>query len=368
MKAAAEHGFLHGKPTEVAPGKIEDALRGIWRQAAHTAGGSVSRACLLTLIGVAADAGMHEEVEASLDAASRRLPSRTILLALDPRAPEGLTATINTNFHEEGANGPRQLYSEEIHLKAGGAAVRRLANMVQTLRVTDVPAVLFWPGEAPAVDDPALELLDGVDRLVVDSRDYRDARDLVALHRLAHGRVTVGDLTWQRLFAWRTLIAHLFDGPPFAEYLRQLDRVTLTRSGSHATGTYLLAGWLASRLGWAQPMGWEADEDSEAWHLIRPDGRPVVLIIRSAPGFHPGLNRVGLESAHHAKPVSVVLERGARVFKLRGTGMPARTRTLTDYEDEELLVQALRSPEEDYVITQALSMTDALLSTRDQTR
>ena len=96
--------------------------------------------------------------------------------------------------------------------------------------------------------------------------------------------------------------------------------------------------------------------------MTRPDGQTVVLIIRTAPGFHEGLSRVGLESSRHERPVSIVIERGARLFKLRGTGLPSRSRPVTDIEDEELLVQALRSPEEDFVITQALAAADALLS------
>lgn len=368
MSTAVETGFFHGEPEEVAPGKIEDALREIWREAAQQQGNSVSRACLLTLVGLANCEAVRDEVERALDMASERMPSRTILLVTEPEGKDSLRATINTNFHQQAVNGSRQLYSEEIHLDACGAAVRRLTSMVQTLRVTDVPAVLYWPGEAPSVDDVGLDLLDAVDRLIVDSREFRDARDLVAIHRLASGRVAVGDLTWQRLFAWRTLIAHLFDGPPFGEYVKHLDRVTLTRSGAHPAGTYLLAGWLVSRLGWQRPLRWECEDDGEAWHLTRPDGKPVVLTIRSAPGFHQGLNRVGIEASHHERPVSVVIERGARVFKLRGTGLPGRSRTVTDIPDDELLVQALRSPEEDFVITQALSATDALLSAGEAQR
>jgi glucose-6-phosphate dehydrogenase assembly protein OpcA len=367
VSSTTEARLLHGKPKEVSPSRIEDELREVWRSAAEDESGTVSRACLLTLAGYANSPAVRDEVEGAMDMASRRMPSRTILLVADATAKEQLRATINTNFHESGTEGGRQLYSEEIHLEASGAAVLRLPSLLQTLRVTDVPAVLYWPGDPPTIDDPGLYLLDAVDRLIVDSRDFRDVRDLVAIHRLAKGRVTLGDLTWQRLFPWRTLIAHLFDGPPFADYVHYLDRVTLTRSGAHPAGTYLLAGWLASRLGWQRPQRWECEEDCEGWHMTRPDGEPVVLLIRSAPGSHDGLSRVGLESSRHKLPISVVIERGARLFKLRGTGLPARSRPVTDIDDEELLVQALRSPEEDFVITQALAATDALLVAAEPT-
>jgi glucose-6-phosphate dehydrogenase assembly protein OpcA len=360
-EVAVDPAFHHGSPHEVPPGKIEESLREIWRAAAVADGASVSRACLLTLAGYAGNPEDQDQVEAALDMASRRMPSRTLLLVGDADGPDNLRATINTNFHDQEIGGGRQLYSEEVHLEASGKAVHRLPSLVQTLRVTDVPAVLYWPGRVPAKDDPGRAVLAAVDRLVVDSRDFLDARDLCELYGLVQGRVQVGDLSWQRLTPWRTLVAHLFDGPPFAEHVLHLDRVTLTRSGAHPAATYLMAGWLASRLGWQRPLKWECDEDSEAWHLTRPDGKPVVLIIRHAPGFHEGLNRVGLESSGHERPVSIVLERGARLFKLRGTGLPPRSRPIADMDDDELLVQALRSPEEDHVITQALAAANALL-------
>ncbi|MDB5101163.1 MAG: glucose-6-phosphate dehydrogenase [Cyanobacteria bacterium RYN_339] len=364
-EVAVDPSFHQGTPHEVPPGKIEDALREIWRAAAAAGGGTVSRACLLTLAGYAANPEDQDNLEAALDMASRRMPSRTLLLVADVSGPDNLRASINTNFHEQDIGGGRQLYSEEVHLHASGKAVRRLPSLLQTLRVTDVPAVLYWPGRVPLKDDPGRDLLVAVDRLIVDSRDYMDAQDLCHLYELVVGRLAVGDLTWQRLTPWRTLIAHLFDGPPFADHVLHLDRVTLTRSGAHPAGTFLMAGWLASRLGWHSPTKWECDDDSEAWHLIRPDGKPVVLIIRSAPGFHEGLNRVGLESSSHERPVSIVLERGARLFKLRGTGLPARSRPIADMDDDELLVQALRSPEEDHVITQALAAANALLTAKE---
>lgn len=365
MTPPTDGKLLQGEPAAVQPGRIEEELREIWREAASHQNGSVSRACLLTLVGLAGNGDVQGEVEAALDMASQRMPSRTVLLVACPDDADGIKATINTNFYKHGNDGTRQLYSEEIHLEAGGPAVHRLGSMVQSLRVTDVPAVMYWPGEAPLVNDPCLNVLDAVDRLIVDSRDYRDARDLVAIHRLTAGRVALGDLTWQRLFPWRTLVAHLFDGPPFAEYVRTLDRVTLTLSGPHPAGAYLMAGWLVSRLGWQRPLRWECEDDGEAWHLTRPDGQPVVLTIRNAPGFHQGLARVSLESSRHHAPISMVIERGARLFKLRGTGLPARSRTVSEIPDEELLVQALRSPEEDFVITQALAATDALLSAQE---
>lgn len=66
-------------------------------------------------------------------------------------------------------------------------------------------------------------------------------------------------------------IAQCFDAPAHREYLPKLEKVTI-EGGSNLTAGWLLAGWLATRL------GWQAQEVSATQlTLAGPDGQTVTV-------------------------------------------------------------------------------------------
>jgi glucose-6-phosphate dehydrogenase assembly protein OpcA len=66
----------------------------------------------------------------------------------------------------------------------------------------------------------------------------------------------VSDLNWGRLTSWRTLLASFWDVPDYRPLLDEIDRVEVAYDPPDvapdevAPKALLVAGWLASRLGW----------------------------------------------------------------------------------------------------------------------
>jgi glucose-6-phosphate dehydrogenase assembly protein OpcA len=60
----------------------------------------------------------------------------------------------------------------------------------------------------------------------------------------------VVDLAWLRTTAWRERLAASFDPPGRLARLRDLNAVSIRHAPGSAASGLLLAGWLASRLGW----------------------------------------------------------------------------------------------------------------------
>ena len=107
------------------------------------------------------------------------------------------------------------------------------------LLIADLPVFVRWRG-MPEFGDVFDELVDVVDRLIVDSTEWPD-------EQLAHGygelaqrfdRTVVSDIAWERTERWRRELAGAW---PFEA--REIS-VKATRAQA-----LLLAGWLRSRLG-----------------------------------------------------------------------------------------------------------------------
>jgi Glucose-6-P dehydrogenase subunit len=114
------------------------------------------------------------------------------------------------------------------------------ASIVQPLLVSDLPVFIRWRGEPPWGAPELDQLVDIVDRLIVDSTEWDDLpfpyRHLVELFP----RTAVSDIAWARTSRWRTLLASLWPTSPTSE------RFACTGTAAQA---WLLAGWLRSRLG-----------------------------------------------------------------------------------------------------------------------
>jgi glucose-6-phosphate dehydrogenase assembly protein OpcA len=142
------------------------------------------------------------------------------------------------------------------------------ASIVQPLLLPDLPVFLRWRGVPPFGERPFEELLDVVDRLIVDSTEwpglpgqYGDLADVFE-------RVMVSDIAWARTSRWRPQLASLWPG------IAEVKRIKVTGTEAQA---YLLAGWLRSRL----------DREIELEH--EPSDRLVSVEVDGEPApFPPG--------------------------------------------------------------------------------
>jgi glucose-6-phosphate dehydrogenase assembly protein OpcA len=178
-----------------------------------------------------------EAAEDVLAGLAERHPSRTIVLFPQPEEADGLEGEVEIQVFPVG--GGREICTETIRIRLKGGRAAAPASVVQPLVLPDLPVFLRWRG-VPAFGERHFEdLVDVVDRLIVDSTEWPD---LPASYEPLAGifdRVVVSDIAWTRTSRWRPHLASLWPGIAGVERLR----VTGTAAQAH-----LLAGWLRSRL------------------------------------------------------------------------------------------------------------------------
>jgi glucose-6-phosphate dehydrogenase assembly protein OpcA len=195
---------------------------------------------------------------------AERHPSRTIILVPRPREEDALDAHVSLQcFPLPGEE--RHICSEVIELHLKGRRAQGPASIVLPLLLPDLPVFCRWRGRPPFGVDALDDLVEVVDRLVVESREWDEVRD--GLHHLAElfDRTVVSDIAWARTLRWRIEIARLW--PDVAD-AREL----------HVTGpesdALLLVGWLRSRLARHVELTHERADEVEA---VEVDGQDVAL-------------------------------------------------------------------------------------------
>ena len=251
-----------GEPRAADVADLEAELSALWRSAAEdpAAKNAVTRACTLTLlIYVESDEAAYE-VNNLVAEVTRQNPCRAIIMMLEPEAsPSGLEAWVSAHCHLPVA-GEKQVCSEQITIRTQGEAGQGLASVVLPLTVSGLPIFLWWRAgdfSPPPYFDQILRVTQHV---IVDTARFSPSgthlQDLAAwLHKFS-GRIQLTDLNWSRITPWRELIAQCFDSPDRRPYLDRLAEVRIeyeqesARLVTQRAQGLLLAGWLASRLGW----------------------------------------------------------------------------------------------------------------------
>ena len=178
------------------------------------------------------------KAEQVLAGMAERHPSRTLILTPEPRRKAGLDALVDVVcFEVEGSE--RAVSSEVVELRLKGARAKAPASIVMPLLIPDLPVFCRWRGEPAWGSDELGQLLGIVDRLVVDSTEWKGLPR--SLDRLAglFDRVAVSDIAWTRTRDWRVQLSSLWPD------IRLVGTIEVT--GPHAEAL-LLAGWLRSRL------------------------------------------------------------------------------------------------------------------------
>jgi hypothetical protein len=250
--------------------EIEKELARIWAQPdlvvdmdGGRAGRHVAaRTSVLNLVVIARARETGERAAGTIQGLTGRHPSRTlVLLAADPDGPPWIDARIQAHCVLPRPDAP-ETCSELIFLTAGGESGQHLGALVTPLLVHDLPVTTWWPGDPPLASDPAAELLDATDRLVVDGASW-GGDGMARLGELAslldrYPRMSVRDFAFVRQARWREAIASVFDVAEFRPYVHHVKRISVAYATGDETGApgttnvvkplYHVA-WLASRLG-----------------------------------------------------------------------------------------------------------------------
>ncbi|MEP6636984.1 MAG: glucose-6-phosphate dehydrogenase assembly protein OpcA [Acidobacteriota bacterium] len=251
---------------------VEGQLAELWKEMAggkQIAGGDTSvddvpvlRARVANLLVFLANAELLDEVHQMMLELTAIHPSRVLLMLGAREAPDlDIEMFVESFCQTDKRTGAKRLCCEEVTLKAQGSFVAELPSAALPLVVSDLSTFLWWRDVAQAGDKVFSSLLRAADRLVIDSAEFENTqRDLGQINKLfveGHSsHVGISDLNWARLTFWRGLLADFYDVPAYQSLLDNIDHVRIDYVGPErdsetvAPQALLIAGWLASRLGW----------------------------------------------------------------------------------------------------------------------
>jgi glucose-6-phosphate dehydrogenase assembly protein OpcA len=221
-------------------------------------------------------------------------PARVLLL-IGQSASE--TSEINAEvsvWWQRHRGGPKAC-SEQITLRASGAAVERLPFAVRGLLIGDLPTNIWWlAATPPPLAGPFLsELAENAEQVVYDSIGWREPARAVAataewlgkFERPRDSRWRVAsDLNWRRLKYWRRLTAQALDPVTAPGALDSITAITIDHGPHAVVQAWLLASWLASRMGWRVQASHLKPGVEMDWKLIAKQGSVSVVLHRLTDG------------------------------------------------------------------------------------
>ncbi|MEA2124614.1 MAG: hypothetical protein QOI80_1396 [Solirubrobacteraceae bacterium] len=279
---------------DTTPSKVEAALRKLL--ADRHQHGTVQPARVLNLV-VICDRAYRGEIENRLKKVGRFHPSRTIIVAVEPKRTT-LDAWASMATQDDGV---LSVSRERVELDVGERALENLANVVAPLVVPDL-ATLVWAPHGHAVAEDALREMAQIVLVDTLEDDVAPALDRVAA---LQEDLYIVDLAWLRSTPWRERVAAAFDPPQFRDDLRTICAVTVRHREDSVAPAALFSGWLASRLNWT-PGALLRRGDHLTGRASARRGDIKITLEPVEQRDAPGLAGVTIESASGA---SVALDR-----------------------------------------------------------
>jgi glucose-6-phosphate dehydrogenase assembly protein OpcA len=383
--------------------QIERELQKLWKDAGETSsksgGGPVVRACSMTLVAPCSNDLQFDHVAQTVEQVSVRQASRAILVRVDLDRPDRqLDAHVSMVCS---AGGPQQkrLCHEQIQLFSTAGSMDGVAPTVLSLLVPDVPAYMWAPCEKLLATQMIEDLAGHADALILDSHRFSEpfkalenATRIAQNHRAnraienaaqsldaGHG-FGILDLDWKRLDVWFDAVSTAFEPLRARNLVKDLVSVKITyTSKSSASGEStrrggtsrelitpaLLAGWLASRLGWsAEGRVARTTPVSSDLRLEKSGARNISLV----PRFENDRPGSILEVALTATMGTITIRRmpGAEMgsihydhFKPASNAPPQISARLQSMNDTEALWRALSMAPRDLAFERALPVAMA---------
>jgi glucose-6-phosphate dehydrogenase assembly protein OpcA len=254
------------------PDAVERDLAALWRDLSQH--GAIARAVMSNLVvfrlrerrssarrgplglkgrdGPERQDGGNDSLDDLIDRVAARHPSRTIVIEHD-RGDHDPGQPMGTDVGVSVFGRPTAKYAIEWIVVRSACADASLPSIVRRFVRGDVPTSVWWTEDVSRVP-LRLALVETGRQLLYDSRRWRNLpagiRGVAPL--VTSGRVDVADLNWPRLAHLRLALVHASASVPSG--VAAGDTQITYRPGEEPLA-WLLAGWLAARLGWS-PKRW----------------------------------------------------------------------------------------------------------------
>ena len=265
----------------------------------HAENEQLAPARVLNLV-VIVDREWKGEIANRLGRAGRYHGSRTILCAVqDGRSTLDAVAAVSYDNPDDRLG----VMWERIEIDLGPEHLSALQTIIDPIIVSGLPTVLWAPHRH---DDAVRALLGLIDVMLLDSDDFPSAAEAFERVFAVHDDAYVIDLAWLRTTPWRERLAASFDLPMRLRALAHVDELDIRHRDGSSASALLLAGWLASRLGW-DPVPLELHTLDRREGNVRNGHGEVKIVMRETHQEAPGLGAVTISCLPE---LSLSLERG----------------------------------------------------------
>lgn len=365
---------------------IEHELATLWKDCAAEKSAeeskdefAVMRARVANLIIFTPDETQLDETNATLDELSAVHPSRALVVVAERRMDDRDIELFVSSYAQTDNRGGQRLCCEEVVLVARGKFVPELTSAAVPLLISDLPTFLWWRDRLELGDRTFADFVRATDRLVVDTAEADDAQTtLLAMARLFGEQdckhLGISDINWARLTSWRALLASFYDAPHSRAALSQLANVVIEYSAPQddpsaiAPQALLIAGWLASRLGWqisTEPV--HRDHTGLKLEVEKGNRRIRVELVRvDRPDIKPGrLARAQLATTeNNANFVVLRHENGLHLetqVTIEGVQQPGRVLPVRNRSRAQLLGRELEILCNDNIYAEAVKLAAQMI-------
>ncbi|HEY9886775.1 MAG TPA: glucose-6-phosphate dehydrogenase assembly protein OpcA [Candidatus Obscuribacterales bacterium] len=310
------------------------------------------------------------------EAIAAQNPCRVITLCPTLGQDAGVTAQVSAYCPVQKRNASNLVCCEYITLRGTKSALERVAGIVSSLLIGDLPKFVWW--KATPNPEQALfhQLADTSNCLIVDSSYFSEVEsELNKIQEITETGKYIADLNWHRLYPWQELTAEAFDPPERRESLTEIDHVSIDHEPGNAAQALMFLGWLASRLEWTPMRYVEEGGDygiRKVYFQNSHGNREIEAELASIPVADVGevigdLVGIRLTSANQKADCCTILcseTTGCMRMEAGGGAQSCRVEEVSAISDQRadlILGQQLQRWGEDILYQESLAMADQIL-------
>lgn len=287
----------------------------------------------------------------------------------------GVKAQVSAYCPVQKNNTSNLVCCEYITLRGTKSALERVANLVKSLVIDDLPKFVWWK----ATPNPEYSLFQAMTEvsscIILDSSYYGDPEsELLKIKELVDSGVRIADLNWYRLAPWQELTAAAYDPPERRMSLSEVDQLEVDYEKGNPAQALMYLGWVASRLEWTPKTYSDegGDYDLRRVGFTGSDGREIDVELAAIPVADWGevlgdLTGLRLSSTNReANCCTVLCSETAGCMKMEsGGGAQAcyiqEVTAISDQRSDLLLEQQLQRWGEDVLFEESLGVTARIL-------